>query len=166
MKTFTTIAMALAVRIKGPFNRLQCTLRTVGCKIVSGQWSVVTWELFAHLTGCSKVEKLSSARIKQATASLLFPVHVHIAFNKIKFKLVPMIHDTQLHDIFKLKTYMSCTQQKFLSQIILCNLSVAPCSVYGHVEQAPHSDKPRGWKSNEQLCWKIAFATKLTKVVS
>ena len=45
MKTFATITIALAVRIKGPFNRLQCTLRTVGCKIVSGQWSVVSGHL-------------------------------------------------------------------------------------------------------------------------
>ena len=45
---------------------------------------------------------------------------------------------------------VSCGNQDWKS--LFCNLSVAPCSVYGHVEQAPHSDNPRGWKSN---CLKV-----------
>ena len=45
---------------------------------------------------------------------------------------------------------VSCGNQDW--EILFCNLSVAPCSVYGHVGQAPHSDNPRGWKSN---CLKV-----------
>ena len=39
---------------------------------------------------------------------------------------------------------------------IKTHLRVAPCNVYGQVEQAPHSDKPRGWKDEKMWIVKIS----------
>ena len=49
----------------------------------------------------------------------------------------------------------SCIRISMTSSIaaqIRIHLRVAPCNVYGQVEQAPHSDKPRGWK--DEKMWK------------
>ena len=51
-----------------------------------------------HLTSCSKVEKLSCARIKQTTAPLLFPVfNVYWLLNKTQV----ITQNTQLHNTLK-----------------------------------------------------------------